>query len=161
MIEGGTLLAEAGCLNCHVFQGAGAENLGAPDLTAEGLKGRGVVWQIGHLQVPGDLSAGSLMPSFATLRDEQLLQLPVFLDAAGGREPRLVDGEQGRRTLELISAIYQAGHLGGVVKLPLPPDAPFYTREGILRNARHFHEKTKSVENFSDDGITLGRDLGK
>ena len=84
VIEGGTLLAEAGCLNCHVFQGAGAENLGAPDLTAEGLKGRGVDWQIGHLRVPGDFSAGSLMPSFATLSDEQLLQLAVFLESARG-----------------------------------------------------------------------------
>jgi predicted dehydrogenase len=88
-------------------------------------------------------------------------QIANFLAALEGREPLLVDGEQGRRTLELISAIYQAGHLGEPVRLPLPPDAPFYTRDGILRHARHFHEKTKSVENFSDDGITLGRDLGR
>ena len=40
----------------------------------------------------------------------------------------------------------------------LTPDDPFYTREGILRTARHFHEKTRSVENFADNEITFGRD---
>ena len=37
------------------------------------------------------------------------------------------------RTLELITAIYQSGHLGGKVALPLTPSDPFYTRDGILR----------------------------
>jgi predicted dehydrogenase len=88
-------------------------------------------------------------------------QIANFLAALGGREALLVDGEQGRRTLELITAIYQAGHLDQTVRLPLAPDAPFYTRDGILKHARHFHEKTKSVENFANDEITLGRDVGK
>ncbi len=88
-------------------------------------------------------------------------QIDNFLAAIEGREPLLVDGQQGRRTLELITAIYQAGHLDGKVSLPLGHDAPFYTREGILAHARHFHEKTKSVENFAANEITLGRNLGK
>lgn len=88
-------------------------------------------------------------------------QIANFLAALDDREPLLVDGHQGRRTLELITAIYQAGHLGETVRLPLAPDAPFYTREGVLRHARHFHEKTKSVENFATNEITLGRDVGK
>lgn len=88
-------------------------------------------------------------------------QIANFAAAIAGREPLLVDGAQGRRTLELISAIFQSGHLGGSVKLPLGPDAPFYTREGILQHARHFHEKTRSVENFATNEITLGRNLGK
>lgn len=88
-------------------------------------------------------------------------QIANFLAAIAGREPLLVDGGQGRRTLELITAIYQAGHLDQTVKLPLLPDAPFYTQEGVLKHARHFHEKTKSVENFAKDEITLGRDVGK
>lgn len=82
--EGATLFAEAGCLNCHVFQGAGAENLGAPNLTEEGLRERGVDFQIGHLQTPGDFTPGSLMPSFSSLSDEQLLQLSIFLESARG-----------------------------------------------------------------------------
>ena len=88
-------------------------------------------------------------------------QIANFLAAIAGREPLLVDGQQGRRTLELISAIYQSSHLGQRVELPLPPDAPFYTQAGILRHARHFHEKTKSVENFAQNEITLGRELGR
>ena len=88
-------------------------------------------------------------------------QIANFLDAIDGRAPLLVDGEQGRRTLELITAIYQSSHLDQRVRLPLPPDAPFYTQAGILKHARHFHEKSRSVENFATSEITLGRDLGK
>jgi UDP-N-acetyl-2-amino-2-deoxyglucuronate dehydrogenase len=88
-------------------------------------------------------------------------QIANFLAAIEGREPLLVDGLQGRRTIELISAIYQSSHLGQRVKLPLQPTDPFYTREGILTHARHFHEKTRSVENFATNEITFGRNLGK
>ena len=36
---GAELFAQAGCLNCHVYLGDGAQNLGAPELTEEGTKG--------------------------------------------------------------------------------------------------------------------------
>jgi UDP-N-acetyl-2-amino-2-deoxyglucuronate dehydrogenase len=88
-------------------------------------------------------------------------QIANFLAALEGREPLLVDGRQGRCTIELISAIYQASHLGGKVTLPLQPADPFYSREGVLQHARHFHEKTRNVESFADNAITLGRNLGK
>jgi predicted dehydrogenase len=86
-------------------------------------------------------------------------QIDNFLAAIHGTAPLLVDGLQGRRTLELITAIYQSSHLDQTVRLPLGPDAPFYTREGVLRHARHFHEKTRSVENFATNDITLGRKM--
>lgn len=88
-------------------------------------------------------------------------QIGNFLDAIEGRAALVVDGEQGRRTLELITAIYQAGHLDQRVHLPLAPEAPFYTREGILRHARRFHQKTRSVDRFQTNEITFGRDLGR
>ena len=88
-------------------------------------------------------------------------QIGNFLAAIAGREPLWVDGTAARRTLELITAIYQSSHLADMVRLPLPPDAPFYTRDGILKHARYFHEKTRSVENFAANEITLGRDLGR
>jgi len=88
-------------------------------------------------------------------------QIANFLAAIQGREELLVDGRQGRQAIELISAIYQSSHLGRQVTLPLPPEAPFYTRAGILSHARRFHEKTKSVENFTNNAITFGRDFGK
>jgi predicted dehydrogenase len=88
-------------------------------------------------------------------------QIANFLAAIAGSEPLLVDGRQGRNTLELVTAIYQSGHLGGKVCLPLRATDPFYTREGVLAHARHFHEKTKSIDNFSQNEITLGRNYGK
>ena len=88
-------------------------------------------------------------------------QVADFLDAIEGRAPLLVDGVAGRRTIELVTAIYQSSHTGQAVRLPLKASDPFYTREGILANATRFHRKTRSVENFADNAITLGRDLGK
>ncbi len=88
-------------------------------------------------------------------------QIDNFLNAIAGTEPLLVDGREARRTLELVTAIYQSGQLEQKVTLPLQPTDPFYTREGILKTARHFNEKTKSVENFSDTNITLGGNYGK
>lgn len=81
---GATLFTETGCLNCHVYRAFGAQNLGAPELTAEGSNGRGLDFQIRHLRQPTDTTPGSLMPSFATLTDEQLLSLALFLEASRG-----------------------------------------------------------------------------
>jgi UDP-N-acetyl-2-amino-2-deoxyglucuronate dehydrogenase len=88
-------------------------------------------------------------------------QIANFLAAEEGREPLLVDGVQGRQTIELISAIYQSSHLDRLVSLPLRAEDPFYTRDGILKHVRHFHEKTRNVENFAQNEITLGRDLNR
>lgn len=68
----------------------------------------------------------------------------------------LVDGNEGRKTLELITAIYQAASTDRTVKLPLSPYSPFYTAEGVQEHAIHFYEKTASVGNFSDDRIIVG-----
>ncbi len=86
-VEGATLFAESGCLNCHVYLGAGGQNLGAPDLSEEGLKGRGVEWQVAHLKNPSSKTPGSPMPSFAALGDENLTQdrdLPRGLEGPEG-----------------------------------------------------------------------------
>jgi UDP-N-acetyl-2-amino-2-deoxyglucuronate dehydrogenase len=83
-------------------------------------------------------------------------QINDVLEAIEQGRPVLVDGIQGRQTLELITAIYQSASAGQSVKLPLGPDSPFYTREGILRNAKYFYEKKNSVENFSENIITSG-----
>jgi UDP-N-acetyl-2-amino-2-deoxyglucuronate dehydrogenase len=82
-------------------------------------------------------------------------QIHDVLLAIKGEKEVLVDGIQGLQTLELISAIYQSANIGKTVKLPLTKDDPFFTREGILRNAKHFYEKKNIVENFSDNKITI------
>jgi predicted dehydrogenase len=84
-------------------------------------------------------------------------QVANFVNAVLGREPLLVDAEQGRRTVELVSAIYESSHLNRMVRLPLSEANVFYTRDGIMASARHFHEKTRSVENFATSDITFGR----
>lgn len=83
-------------------------------------------------------------------------QIRDVLLAIAQDRPVLVDGLQGRRTLELITAIYQSASTGRTVKLPLGPDSPFYTRQGVLDHAVYFYEKTNSVENFSENVITSG-----
>jgi menaquinol-cytochrome c reductase cytochrome b/c subunit len=83
-IAGARLFAVAGCMNCHTYNGAGASYPGAPDLTAEGAKNRGIAFQIKHLENPSSVSPGSPMPSFAELGPQRLRQLAEFLEASKG-----------------------------------------------------------------------------
>lgn len=79
----------------------------------------------------------------------------VLTALENGTRP-LITGEDGRRTIELITAIYKAGCKKETVQLPISPEDDFYTFDGILRNAVHFYEKGESVENFEETDITLG-----
>jgi len=83
----------------------------------------------------------------------QLLDVMLAIE---GKKPLLVDGLQGRQTLELITAIYQSASLGQSVKLPLNEKSPFYTRDGVMKNAIHFYEKKTSVTGFSENEIKAG-----
>ena len=71
-----------------------------------------------------------------------------------GREPAIT-GEDGRRTIELISSIYKAGSTHTTVSLPMEKDDPFYTVEGIRASVPHFYQKTASVEN-QDGELSFG-----
>jgi predicted dehydrogenase len=84
-------------------------------------------------------------------------QIANVLAALEGDEELFIDGGAGRRTIELVAAIFQSGATGERVKLPMTPADTFYTRKGILQNAPHFHEKTRSVESASEN-ITFGSD---
>lgn len=68
----------------------------------------------------------------------------------------LITGEDGRKTVELITAIYKSGCLKQTVSLPLSKDDKFYTFDGILKNTICFYKKTTSAENLGDNEITLG-----
>ncbi len=67
-----------------------------------------------------------------------------------------IDGVSGRRTVELITAIYKSGFERREVALPLAKSDAFYTTDGIIKNARHFYEKTSSIKNFTDGQISVG-----
>jgi menaquinol-cytochrome c reductase cytochrome b/c subunit len=85
-IAGANLFAESGCTTCHTYLGVGSSNLGAPDLTAEGAKNKGVAFQIAHLECPSCVNKGSPMPVFAPLGKENLRKLAVFLEASKGKK---------------------------------------------------------------------------
>ena len=83
-VAGANLFAESGCTNCHTYLGTGSSNLGAPDLSAEGAKGKGVQFQIDHLKCPSCVNPGSPMPSFKDLGEDNLHKLATFLEASKG-----------------------------------------------------------------------------
>jgi len=87
-------------------------------------------------------------------------QIANVLAALNGEEELLIDGVAGRSTIELVTAIFQSGATGKRVKLPMTPEDLFYTRAGILKNAPHFNEKTRSVESASEY-ITFGSEYKK
>ena len=83
-VAGANLFAVSGCLNCHVYLGVGGGFAGAPDLSAEGAKNKGIAFQVAHLKCPSCVNAGSPMPSFAGLGDTRLKQIAAFLEASKG-----------------------------------------------------------------------------
>jgi hypothetical protein len=83
-VPGAILFAKIGCLNCHSYLGTGGGFAGAPDLSAEGAKGKGVAFQVQHLKAPSSVNPGSPMPSFAALGDARLHALALFLEASKG-----------------------------------------------------------------------------
>jgi quinol---cytochrome c reductase cytochrome c subunit, bacillus type len=83
-VAGAKLFAQSGCLNCHLYNGDGGSQLGAPDLTAEGAKNKGIQFQIDHLKCPACVNPGSPMPSFAAFSDADLKKIATFLEASKG-----------------------------------------------------------------------------
>jgi mono/diheme cytochrome c family protein len=83
-IAGANLFAESGCTNCHTYLGTGSSNLGAPDLSEEGAKNKGIQFQIDHLKCPSCVNPGSPMPQFAPLGEDNLRKLATFLEASKG-----------------------------------------------------------------------------
>ena len=83
-------------------------------------------------------------------------QLEAMLTALETGSPVPITGEEGRRTIELITAIYKAGSSHMPVTLPLTKEDPFYTVAGIRANVPHFYEKTASVEDFEGDIVVGG-----
>ena len=88
-------------------------------------------------------------------------QIENLINAIEEKETLLIDGKEGRNTMELIMAIYKSSVTKAPVALPLARNDIFYTRAGLLSAMPHFHEKTRSIDNFTTSTITLGRDVGK
>ena len=80
---GRTLYRQEGCFACHQLDGQGT-NVG-PDLTVEGTRGRSDTWLVGHFKEPAKYTAGSIMPPFLNLSDDQLAALTAFLQSQKGQ----------------------------------------------------------------------------
>lgn len=139
---------------------------------------QGLVFQCEHakLETPFDVFASISRPNGFPIRNESLEsvlrtdydaipplpyeghtgEIDNFMSAIENGTHPMITGADGRRTVELITAIYKSGSLKRTVSLPITPDDEFYTFEGLLKNAPHFYEKSAAVENFGDGTITLG-----
>ena len=87
-LAGATLFAESGCLNCHVYLGSGAANLGAPELSDVGAGDRDADYFANYVANPRDFG-NNVMPIYGledggSLTDEQLAQIGAFLAASKG-----------------------------------------------------------------------------
>lgn len=87
-------------------------------------------------------------------------QLEDVLSAIEQRRKPAIGGEDGRRTIELITAMYKSGSTGETVSLPLTQGDPFYTAAGLLAHTPRFYEKTTSAMEL-DGEITVGSDYKK
>jgi predicted dehydrogenase len=87
-------------------------------------------------------------------------QIDNVLNAIETDSKPLIGGEDGRQTIELISAIYKAGTEERAVELPIKKDDPFYTVNGIMEHVPRFYKKAASVDDQGGN-ITLGGNYGK
>ncbi len=69
-------------------------------------------------------------------------QIDNVLTAIETNGAPLIQGIDGRRTIELITAIYKSGSERRPVEFPIKTDDPFYTAEGIMRSVPRFFDKT-------------------
>ncbi|WP_026651820.1 Gfo/Idh/MocA family protein [Butyrivibrio proteoclasticus] len=83
-------------------------------------------------------------------------EIDNYLSAIESGTRPLITGEDGKRTIELITAIYVAGFEKRTISLPITEDSKYYKTGGIVNNAIHFYEKKSFVENFTEEKITVG-----
>lgn len=87
-------------------------------------------------------------------------QVDNFLSSLENNTAPLIDGVQGKRSLELITAIYKSAITRSIVSLPISSDDPFYCTGELVKIAPRFYEKGESVENFQEESaIPLGKNL--
>src|SRR5438034_5890292 len=82
-VAGARICASSGCTACHTYLGTGSSNQGAPDLSAEGTKGRSKQNLMAYIKDPSKFG-NNVMPKFG-FSDQQLSQLAAFLLASKGK----------------------------------------------------------------------------
>ena len=66
-------------------------------------------------------------------------QIDDIIRAVVDRRAPLIDGEQGRGAVELVTAIYEAGIEHAHVHLPLTAEDPYYSSAALIERAPRFH----------------------
>jgi hypothetical protein len=84
-MKGAELFAQSGCMNCHTYLGAGASNLGAPDLSEIGASGRDADYFAAYVADPSKYG-NNVMPRFENLGQENLAAIGAFLAASKGEK---------------------------------------------------------------------------
>lgn len=82
-------------------------------------------------------------------------QLGDVIGAIREDRPPLVDGEAGKRAIELVTAIYAAAIEQRTIELPITAEDPWYRAGTLVERAPRFFEKTASVSS-QDGDIDLG-----
>jgi menaquinol-cytochrome c reductase cytochrome b/c subunit len=81
---GAELFAEAGCMSCHTYLGEGSSNFAAPDLTDIGAQeGKTRDYFQRYVANPAEFG-NTVMPPYAGLGEENLMNLAIFLEASKG-----------------------------------------------------------------------------
>jgi len=87
-VAGAKIFAQAGCMQCHTYENAGASNLGAPDLTTIGkTSNRGVDGFAEYVADPSKFG-NNVMPHFADLGADNLRRVGTFLQSSGTCNPK-------------------------------------------------------------------------
>ena len=86
-------------------------------------------------------------------------QIDDVLSAIEMKRQPTVTGEDGRRAIEFIMALYQSAFTGKAVQLPMTSADPFYASSGVVACAPRFYEKTVSIDGFTDNTIQVGGTL--
>ncbi len=81
-------------------------------------------------------------------------QIDDFLTTVENRSNPLIGGNDGRMSIELITAIYKSAITEKQVALPLSDSDPYYTFQGRVQDATRFHKKEKDIMAFDDLAIT-------
>jgi predicted dehydrogenase len=131
-----------------VVQGRDASVSLAGDVVAEVTQPNGFPVPGGNAELVEQLQqlAATHQPLAHTGHQGQIEDVLTAIET--GRRPS-IDGRDGRRTIELITAIYQAGIERRTVDLPLAGEDPYYRPGTLTERAPRFFAKSASVRDLA------------
>jgi predicted dehydrogenase len=131
-----------------VVQGRDASVSLAGEVVAEVTQSNGFPTPGGNTELVGRLQdlAAAHQPLAHTGHQGQIDDVLTALET--GRRPS-IDGHDGRRTIEMITAIYQAGIERRTVDLPLAGDDPYSQPGTLTERAPRFYAKSASVRDLA------------